>query len=167
MSNTTIAELESGRNSGSSRIAYIAEALGVNPLWLTDGIGAIEVSFENTLSFEVDKRRVLIKQYDISELKLYDQSGFINELVVTEDWVRLNLKTYTDLSNLKIVTGFDDSMLGMFNNGDPLIVDVGITTIDSDAPYFFRVGKVGFIKRLQRVPGVGLRAISSNKEYET
>jgi len=58
-------------------------------------------------------------------------------------------------------------MRGMFNSGDPLIVDIGITTVEYDAVYFFRVANEGFIKRLQRVPGRGLVAISENKAYES
>jgi phage repressor protein C with HTH and peptisase S24 domain len=56
-------------------------------------------------------------------------------------------------------------MRGMYNSGDPLIVDKGVTTVEFDGVYFFRVGDEGFIKRLQRVPGQGLIAISENKAY--
>lgn len=114
---------------------------------------------------------IIIEQYDAvgamgNGLILKDQSGVINEWNVSEEWIRLNLKNYTKISNIKIVTGFGDSMQGTFNSGDPVIIDVGITTVDYDSAYFFRVGNEGYIKRLQRVPGIGLRAISANKEYE-
>ena len=39
MAQATIAEIESGRNQGSTRIAAIAKALGVNALWLAEGKG--------------------------------------------------------------------------------------------------------------------------------
>ena len=58
-------------------------------------------------------------------------------------------------------------MKGMFNSGDPLVVDRGVTTVEFDAVYFFRVGEEGFIKRLQRIPGEGLRVLSENKKYES
>jgi phage repressor protein C with HTH and peptisase S24 domain len=62
-------------------------------------------------------------------------------------------------------------MRGMFEPGDPLIVDVGVTELTHDGVYFFAVNAggqdEGFIKRLQRVPGEGVRVISENPKYET
>jgi phage repressor protein C with HTH and peptisase S24 domain len=55
----------------------------------------------------------------------------------------------------------------MYNPGDPLLGDRGVTNVDFDGIYFFRIGNEGFVKRLQRIPGVGLRAISENKAYES
>jgi len=49
---------------------------------------------------------------------------------------------------------------------DPLIVDASVKTVDYDGVYFFRVGDEGFIKRLQRIPGKGLLAISENRAYK-
>jgi len=58
-------------------------------------------------------------------------------------------------------------MRPMFNSGDPLLLDSGVKSVEFDAVYFFRVGDEGFIKRLQRIPGDGIRAISENKSYES
>lgn len=73
---------------------------------------------------------------------------------------------HTSIDNLCIVTGFGDSMPDTFNSGDPVLVDRGVTQCDHDGVYFFRVGDEGFIKRLQRIPGIGIRVLSQNKEYE-
>lgn len=56
-------------------------------------------------------------------------------------------------------------MQPLYNPGDPLLVDRGITTVDFDGVYFFRVGEEGFIKRLQRIPGQGILVISDNTKY--
>ena len=77
----------------------------------------------------------------------------------------MNVKHHTSNSNLCIVTGFGDSMLGMYNPGDPLLVDKGVTSCDFDGVYFFSVGDEGFIKRLQRIPGQGILVISQNISY--
>jgi hypothetical protein len=98
---------------------------------------------------------------------LREQAGVIRSLTVSREWLSKNIKSHTGDENLCIVTGFGDSMKGMFNSGDPLIVDRGVTAVEFDSIYFFRVGDEGFIKRLQRVPGEGLRALSENKKYET
>lgn len=114
----------------------------------------------------------VIRQYDTGGamgggLVLHDQPGLIHSWNVSQEWLRLNVKHYTSPKNLCIVTGFGDSMRPVFNPGDPLLVDVGVTKVDFDGMYFFRVGEEGFIKRLQRVPGEGLRVISANKDnYE-
>lgn len=99
-------------------------------------------------------------------LILPEQPGIIKMWKVTKDWARLNIPSNTGLHNLCIVTGFDDSMRPMFNSGDPLIVDTGLKEIELDATYFFRVENEGFIKRIQRVPGVGKVVISENKNYK-
>ena len=113
---------------------------------------------------------VTIKQLDTggsmgSGLRLIDQPGTIKSWNVDRQWIRMNVKHHTSDSNLCIVTGFGDSMLGMYNPGDPLLVDKGVTRCDFDGVYFFRVGDEGFIKRLQRIPGEGVLVISENPRY--
>jgi phage repressor protein C with HTH and peptisase S24 domain len=171
----TVGEAEAGGKSSRYMHEY-ARVLNVNIEWLSKGKGPKRSDSLSIESFDIEQQEkrqgVIIEQYDAvgamgQGIVLRDQSGVISEWQVSEDWVRLNIKHYTKLENLKIVTGFGDSMIGMFNSGDPLIIDVGVKIVDRDSPYFFRVGNEGFIKRLQRVPGVGLRAISTNKEYET
>jgi phage repressor protein C with HTH and peptisase S24 domain len=99
-------------------------------------------------------------------LVLNDQPGQIKEWKVTREWVEKNIPANTGNKNLRIVTGFGDSMKGMFNSGDPLLIDSGVTEVKFDGVYFFRIGDEGFIKRLQRIPGQGIRAISENSAYE-
>lgn len=112
-----------------------------------------------------------IKQYDASGamgngILLREQSGIIHEWFVSEDWVQKNLKGYSNINNICIITGFGDSMNGLYNSGDPLIMDKGITTVEHDGVYFFRIENEGFIKRLQRIPGQGIKVISDNKKYD-
>lgn len=99
-------------------------------------------------------------------LILRDQPGHITSWRVTPEWIQKNVHNITAAGNLAIVTGFGDSMKPMYNPGDPLLVDAGVREVAFDGVYFFRIGDEGFIKRLQRIPGVGLRAISENKAYE-
>lgn len=98
-------------------------------------------------------------------IELRDQPGVIESWRVSREWLEKNVKGYSRVDSLCIVTGFGDSMRPMFNSGDPLILDSSIKTVEFDAVYFFRVGTEGFIKRLQRVPGKGLLAISENPAY--
>jgi transcriptional regulator with XRE-family HTH domain len=98
---------------------------------------------------------------------LQDQPGQITNFTVTNEWINKNVPANTGKENLRIVTGFGDSMKGLFNPGDPLLVDVGVTVCDHDGVFFFKVDGEGFIKRLQRIPGQGIMVISKNPDYQT
>lgn len=166
---------------GGNLIA-VCTFLRCNPEWLASNKGASGldeagaaplVAMENLGSYAVDQGdagMAVIRRYDTggsmgAGLVLRDQPGVIQSIQVSREWVEKNLPYYTSIENLAIVTGFGDSMLGMFNPGDPLLVDRGITKADVDGVYFFRVGDEGFIKRLQRIPGEGMVVISENQKY--
>jgi hypothetical protein len=125
---------------------------------------------EPTPRYLPDGEDHIIPQYQVRGsmgmgVLLRDQPGSIHSWHVTLEWIQKNVHNVTSPKNLAIVTGFGDSMKPLYNPGDPLLVDTGVKSVDFDAVYFFRIGEEGFIKRLQRVPGVGLLAISENKAY--
>jgi phage repressor protein C with HTH and peptisase S24 domain len=116
-----------------------------------------------------------IPQYDTGGAMGYggvilaDQPGIIHRLEVSREWIEKNIRGYSSISNLCIVTGFGPSMKGMFNPGDPLVIDRGYRICDIDAPFFFRISEHGFIKILQRLPVAGkiiIRAKSKNPDYD-
>jgi len=125
----------------------------------------------------VNENEVVIVQYEVSGgmdtrgklLLEAEPPGIIKSWKVDREWLQLNVRSYTSLANLCIVTGFGPSMKGMFNPGDPLLMDRGVNRVDHEGVYFFRVGDEGYIKILQRVPefngpGFVLRVISKNKD---
>ncbi|AZR95121.1 hypothetical protein BBB39_16185 [Bordetella trematum] len=122
-------------------------------------------------SIDGTKLTVTIHRYDTggrmgkAGVALRDQPGVIESWSVSREWLEKNVRSAGATNGLCIVTGFGDSMRPMFNPGDPLIVDSSVKSVDYDAVYFFRVDNEGFIKRLQRVPGKGLLAISENPAY--
>ncbi|WP_434513803.1 S24 family peptidase [Dechloromonas sp. ARDL1] len=191
---STLTELENGTIKDSPQLPTIAYALGVEVLWLQHGIGPRERrsnrideagANEHSISLSPDTPEVISLAYskpasDDIEIRqfntggsmgvgvlLRDQPGVIQSWRVSHEWLQKNVKSHSGASNLCLVTGFGDSMRPMFEPGDPLIVDTGVKTVDFDGIYFFRVDGEGFIKRLQRIPGEGIRAISENKAYES
>lgn len=131
-----------------------------------------DVSSSRASTKETKPEELVIPQFDTGGsmgrgLLLRDQPGVIQGWQVSHEWVSKNIKSHSGAANLCIVTGFGDSMKGMFNSGDPIVVDTGIKSVDYDAVYFFRVDDEGFIKRLQRIPGEGLRVLSENKQYDS
>ncbi len=150
-----------------------AAALKISSEWLATGVGEMrELTKHHQIPTKHTPDSVLIPQYDTggkmgNGLVLRDQAGVINGMNVNQEWLQKNVPHCTSPKNLAIVTGFGDSMKGIFNSGDPLLVDKGVTTCEYDGIYFFRVGNEGYIKRLQRIPMAGIRVISKNTDYET
>lgn len=154
-------------------------APNISPAWLSDGqlpkfsqAAVYQVSEPAVTYFKEPQDEVTLNQYAVGGsmgkglILQGEQPGIIRNMSVTREWAQKNLRSNTGLQNLCIVTGFGDSMKPLFNPGDPLIVDQGVRACEVDAVYFFRVGDEGFIKRLQRVPGEGVWALSANKEYK-
>ena len=166
---STLASAES-EGSGSSHAVLWADRCGIDPMWLTTGKGKMNPSKMEVIKSKTSE--ITIPQFNAAGsmgngLVMRDQSGIIESWRVSPDWLTKNVKAHSSVSNLCIVTGFGDSMRPLFNSGDPLLVDIGVKSVEFDAIYFFRVGDEGFIKRLQRIPGDGIRAISENKGYDS
>lgn len=172
------------RGISADGLLKIQELIGCNANWIKSGAGDMRITSPSLLALILDdekleqaeaenRDRIEIKQYQGAGgamgngVILRDQPGEIKSWRVTPEWISKNVKSHSGVNNLCIVTGFGDSMQPMYNPGDPLLVDVGVRSVEFDAVYFFRVGNEGFIKRLQRIPGEGLRVISKNKDYET
>lgn len=153
--------------------------IGCRAEWIADGTG--DMVFRDDPVASITPPQALrvgvvsdinIPQYNTggmggNGLILRDQPGIIQNWSVSQEWLRANVPYCSSPSNLCIVTGFGDSMPDMYSPGDPVLVDRGFKVCDHDGVFFFRVGDEGFIKRLQRIPGEGIRVISQNKEYET
>lgn len=78
-------------------------------------------------------------------------------------WVRQNL-VFTAIENLKLISGRGDSMAPTIRSGDAVMVDIGVTSVESDAIYFFRMHDQLLIKRIQRNLD-GLSILSDNAQY--
>ncbi len=171
--------LSGARNMTRDSSEKIESALRLPRGWLDDEAQQTQRAEEPPAKYDVASRAksgdLAIPQYDaggamgnglILEEK---QPGIIKSWVVDYEWLRLNVRHHTGVSNLCIVTGFGPSMQPKYNPGDPLLLDKGVTSVETEGIYFFRVGKHGFIKQLQRIPtedGLLIRAKSLNKDYD-
>jgi SOS-response transcriptional repressor LexA len=87
----------------------------------------------------------------------------VENMSLDANWVRQNL-SYTQIDNLKLISGRGDSMAPTIRSGDAVLVDSGVTSVDADAIYFFLMRGQLQIKRIQR--GLdGLTIISDNGQY--
>lgn len=179
---TQISDMVAGRKSFGEKVARSMEKewdATLDAGWL-DQDGYVSGSTKQSRSNVVRLRQkpdpeVVIAQYETGGamghgLELRDQPGVIQSWRVNREWLERNVRVHSSAQNLCIVTGFGDSMQPLFNPGDPLLVDIGIRTMEFDSIYFFRVGNDGYVKRLQRIPtekGLVIRARSENEAYET
>lgn len=163
-----LSQILRGRRPFSEKTARkFEDKIGYPENWfdVDEGGGYINVAQE-----EENSKYITIKQYtDVRGAMgkgayLLDTEGEVIDWRVTPDWARTKLPANTGIENLKIITGLGDSMKGLYNSGDPLIVDTGINAIDFDAVYFFRVDDEGYVKRLQKTPS-GIIVISKNTDY--
>lgn len=171
----TINALEKRGSKKSDYASALATALGIDLeaalrgelVFLDDPDGAIAahpMRRADDSAFDLPQYRDVLGAMGKGIL-LRDQPGQITGLRVTAEWLEKNVPSNTGRQNLCVVTGFGDSMKGMYNSGDPLLVDTGVKSCEYDGVYFFRVGEEGFIKRLQRIPGQGILVISENRKY--
>lgn len=162
-----VSALLKNKSFGEKKARSIEESCGLPTGWLSRMDDNNPPALVPALK---KKDTIQINQYETGGsmgvgIVLRDQPGVIQSWSVSTEWLEKNVRHHSGAENLAVVTGFGDSMKGMFNPGDPLLIDTGVIRVEYDGAYFFRVGDEGFIKRLQRIPGVGMVAISENKAY--
>lgn len=114
---------------------------------------------------------ISIAQYDVRAAMGAGQvpaeyREFVRNLVV--DKVQLDdlgIK-YTAPTNLKIITGWGQSMLGTIDDKSPLIVDIGVTDFVEEGVYVFTWLQHLFIKRVQLLDAEHFQLVSDNKVFE-
>ena len=159
-------------------VQSLAAALGVGPLhfWSSeDIIPEVKVLKGPQSKFPLpvlqDERFIVIPRLDIAAsmgpgIVVPEHLEVIQQLVVDREWIREQRLIHTGVPNLAIITGFGDSMLGTFSDGDPLMVDRGVNSMDKDGIYVFSVDGAAHIKRLQRIGGSRVKVISDNPTYD-
>ncbi|MFD1261709.1 S24 family peptidase [Entomomonas asaccharolytica] len=67
---------------------------------------------------------------------------------------------------LVLLHGIDDFMSNTFYNGDLLLIDTRINTLDCDSIYEIKLQGQHLIRRIQRMPSNQLLLIPDNKHYQ-
>lgn len=182
VSQTTVAQIESGRNQGSKHLLAIARALNVSPDWLQSGKGSPSNALSNTskpiyvrpiITYDsVDElppeTAVLITRIDVA-FSAGDgrENWYIEEkepLPFQTDYIkRLDVKP----ANLVAVKIKGNSMEPRLFDQDTILVDRRDTRIPANGGVFALVyaGEM-LVKRLFPSPDGGVRVISDNKDYE-
>ena len=95
-----------------------------------------------------------------------ENETIVGRLELNERFVRTRLPNASSPANIRVITGYGDSMQGTYEDGDPLFVDVGITELKVDATYCFALNDEFYVKRLQRLPNGSIKIKSDNPHYD-
>lgn len=124
VSQGSIGHLESGLRQSSRRITAIANALGVDPIWLAEGKGTPSI---NTVTSAAGLRRI--------PLISYVQAGALSEAIDPYAVGDSSEQLLTDLDLGLSAFALEirgDSMLPDFKEGDRIIIDPSIEPMPGD-----------------------------------
>lgn len=157
------------KNPRQDNVEKIAKALGVTSDWLwrggDKGPSVVLANFAGKAKGDID-----IPQYDVvgsmgpGQTIPSDYIETIRNITVRQEYLKEQGINYSKSENLAVVTGFGESMNKTFTNGDPLIIDKGVTEVIVDGIYLFSLDGMLYIKRLQRLPKM-IRMISDNESF--
>lgn len=157
LAQSTIADLERNRNTGSAKIATIAKVLGVSALWLSEGKGdkeekqEIRHASENIAQYGNALEIPLLNAYGSmgSGNDVADHEIVIDVLRVSKSWVEKTLSNVSQLNKIAFIHAIGDSMHPTFNDGDILLVDTGAKSVTTDSVYVLEAHNRLFIKRVR------------------
>lgn len=180
-----ISQIENGTTLKSAHMAKIAHACGVNPLWLSEGIGEMvdamdrvgkATSDENVISGDFSRSRLRNGELSIPQFNVRGAMGsgqlpadyveIIRHVTMHKSHLEMLGVTYSSPENLAIMTGWGQSMKGTINHGEPVIVDRGIVTFIGDGVYAFTWDGLVYLKRLQKESKTHFRIISDNRNHD-
>jgi phage repressor protein C with HTH and peptisase S24 domain len=170
VSQGTIGNIESGARKRPREILAIAQALDVRPEWLQDGQGQMEASYTGTgndLPVDTHGIPLLDARASMGNGKTLVDHVEVIEMVSANLVELRRLLSFSAPSNLRILAGIGESMAPTINDGDLLLIDVGVTDIKLDAVYVLQKEDELFIKRMQRHPAGGYVMRSDNPLYES
>jgi SOS-response transcriptional repressor LexA len=92
-------------------------------------------------------------------------SEVVRRIVISKRWIRLNVQA-TAFEHLGLLTAMGDSMEPTFGDGSILMVDRGVTTVNTDGIYVLCKADALFVKRVQRQLDGSITLRSDNSNYE-
>ncbi|MCQ9378828.1 S24 family peptidase [Methyloversatilis sp. XJ19-49] len=141
--------ISGSKGIGEDMKAKIEEQAGV-PGWFDDSESTAELSPERGLQIDVLS---VSGSMGFGE-PIPDHETVINRLNVELEWVRKHLPSVSSPGNLKVISGYGDSMAPTYNDGDILLVDTGVRSVMIDGVYVLSAHNRLYIKRVrQRMDG--------------
>jgi len=160
----------------SETLKKIKQLKGCSIDWLLTGEGspfpdseAPKATATDTLGNPVDiDEFVFIPRYDIQAAaghgRLAGNEKPMFAMAFRRDWIENYVTRST--KNLSVISVKGDSMEGVLNDGDSILINHGETT-PRDGLYVLRINENLLVKRLQVMPGGIINVISANDAYPT
>lgn len=180
-----ISQIETGSTLKSAHMAKIAHACGVNPLWLSEGIGEMIDATDgveegrtdyNVIAADFSRERPRSGELSIPQFNVRGAMGsgqlpadyveIIRHVTMHKSHLEMLGIAYSSPENLAIMTGWGQSMKGTINHGEPVFVDRGITTFVGDGVYAFTWDGLVYLKRLQKESRTHFKMISDNRNHD-
>lgn len=160
----------------SETLKKIKQLKGCSIDWLLTGEGspfpdseAPKVTATDTLGNPVDiDEFVFVPRYDIQAAAGHGQLVGDEQPIFAMAFRRYWIENYVtrDIKNLSVISVKGDSMEGVLNDGDTILINHGQTT-PRDGLYVLRLNENLLVKRLQLIPGGIVNVISANEAYPT
>lgn len=168
----SIFKILNGRTLNPKNILEIATALNVDPHWLKTGEGERSPVVKETGGEYIVQRQDQIKVDLLSVSAAANSSGVVNpEYPDVIQSISFSTKGFFDIVGRKTADGIymitvpTDSMSPTIGKGDIVFIDTKETEYTGEGIYIFDLDGETYIKRLQRVPGGVMRALSDNSLY--
>lgn len=160
----------------SETLKKIKQLKGCSIDWLLTGEGspfpdseAQKATATDTLGNPVDiDEFVFVPRYDIQAAAGHGQLVGDEQPMFAMAFRRYWIENYVtrDIKNLSVISVKGDSMEGVLNDGDTILINHGQTT-PRDGLYVLRLNENLLVKRLQLIPGGIVNVISANEAYPT
>ena len=160
----------------SETLKKIKQLKGCSIDWLLTGEGspfpdseAPKATATDTLGNPVDiDEFVFVPRYDIQAAAGHGQLVGDEQPMFAMAFRRYWIEIYVtrDIKNLSVISVKGDSMEGVLNDGDTILINHGQTT-PRDGLYVLRLNENLLVKRLQLIPGGIVNVISANEAYPT
>lgn len=160
----------------SETLKKIKQLKGCSIDWLLTGKGspfpdseAPKATATDTLGNPVDiDEFVFVPRYDIQAAAGHGQLVGDEQPMFAMAFRRYWIENYVtrDIKNLSVISVKGDSMEGVLNDGDTILINHGQTT-PRDGLYVLRLNENLLVKRLQLIPGGIVNVISANEAYPT
>ena len=160
----------------SETLKKIKQLKGCSIDWLLTGEGspfpdseAPKATATDTLGNPVDiDEFVFVPRYDIQAAAGHGQLVGDEQPIFAMAFRRYWIENYVtrDIKNLSVISVKGDSMEGVLNDGDTILINHGQTT-PRDGLYVLRLNENLLVKRLQLIPGGIVNVISAKEAYPT
>ena len=171
LSQSTIAQIESGRNSGTRFADKLADALNVSVNWLLTGLGPMSdeplVQHPRRRAMDADEWLFL----DLVEPQVNTETNEIEWTCLERGGLRIHRSFFRGTSTVpedcRVLVAKDESMSPFLFAGDWFVIDTTRNTFVEGPVAFIRGTNDHYVSRVRKLPDGGIRLIETALGQQT